>query len=126
MCCRSAVNSVSARLSCYVSKGFLKAEFLDIYIITFFGVCKFKNPSAMRVIFFLKMFRIQSKIRKFKKINSESLFRFSDNCILKCCNNLPLLRQESFSSAHNGLRKSPKILHIIQRDFFNLNILHRD
>ena len=29
-----------------------------IYLTTFFGVCKFKNASAMRVIFFFKMFKI--------------------------------------------------------------------
>ena len=41
--------------------------FLDIYLTTFFGVHNFKNISAMRVIFFLKMLKIESKFPKCKK-----------------------------------------------------------
>ena len=67
MCCRSALNSVSARLPCYLSKRPLKRDFLDIYLTTSFGVPKFKNTSAMRVIFFFKMFKIGSKLQKRKK-----------------------------------------------------------
>ena len=36
-----------------------KRVFLDIYLSTFFRVRKFKNTSAMRVIFFLKMCQIE-------------------------------------------------------------------
>ena len=75
MCCRSALNSVSARLPCYLSKRPLKRDFLDIYLTTSFGVPKFKNTSAMRVIFFLKMFKIESKFTKCKK-NLENILRF--------------------------------------------------
>ena len=46
------------RLPCFLSKGTLKRDFLDIYLTTFFGVRNFENKSAMRVIFFLKMFQI--------------------------------------------------------------------
>ena len=42
-------------------------DFLDIYVTTFFGVRKIKNTSTMRVIFFLKMFKIDSKFPKVKK-----------------------------------------------------------
>ena len=42
-------------------------DFLDIYLTTVFGVCKFENWSAMRVIFVLKMFKMESKFRKCKK-----------------------------------------------------------
>ena len=41
--------------------------FLDIYLTTFFGVHNFKNISAMRVIFFLKMLKIETKFPKCKK-----------------------------------------------------------
>ena len=51
----------------YFLKGRLKRDFLGIYLETFFGNRKFKNPSAMSVIFFLKMFKIESKFRKSKK-----------------------------------------------------------
>ena len=54
---------------CYLWKGPLKENFLEIYLITFFGVHKLKNISAMRVIFFLKMFKIETKFRKWKKKN---------------------------------------------------------
>ena len=80
---------------------------------------KFKNASAMRVFFFLKMFNFQSKFRKRKK-NWENIFRFWDNCIRKCWNKLPLLRAEYLLSAVNGL---PKLLYIFQRDLFNRNSL---
>ena len=39
-------------------------DFLDIYLTMFFEENKFKNTSAMRVIFLLKMFNIESKFRK--------------------------------------------------------------
>ena len=67
MCCHSALNSVSALLPYYLSNDSLKRDFLDIYLTTFFGVRKFKNTSTMRVIFFLKMFKIESKFRKCQK-----------------------------------------------------------
>ena len=52
--------------SCF-SKGPLKPEFLDSYLTTFFGVRNFVNTSAMRVIFFLKMFKIESSFQKLRK-----------------------------------------------------------
>ena len=48
-------------------KGPLQRDFLDIYLTTFFGVRQFKNTSTMREIYFLKMFKIQSKFQKRKK-----------------------------------------------------------
>ena len=47
--------------------GLLKLDFSDIDLTTYFGVPKFKNTSAMTVIFFLKMFKIESRFRKRKK-----------------------------------------------------------
>ena len=47
--------------------GPLKQDFLDSYLATYFGVGKFKNISAMRVIFFSKVLQIESKFRKYKK-----------------------------------------------------------
>ena len=68
-------NSVSACLPCYFSKGPFEQDFLDTYLTAFFRVRKFKNTSAMRVIFFLKMFKIDSKFRKCKK-KRENIFGF--------------------------------------------------
>ena len=118
-------NSVSAPLPCYLSKGPLKRDFLNIYKITFFGVGKFKNTSALRVIFFWEMFKIESKFRKFKK-KLENIFHFWDNCIWKCCYKFSLLRRKHLFLAVNGLTNSPEIPHITQRDFFNLNCLKWD
>ena len=45
---------LSAPLPCYLLKGPLKRDFLDIYVTMSFGVCNFKNASPMRVIFFFE------------------------------------------------------------------------
>ena len=66
--------SVWARLSCYLSKCPLKRDFLEIFLTTFFGVRKFKNTSAMRVIYFLKIFKIQSTFEKCREIWRKYLF----------------------------------------------------
>ena len=67
-----------------------------------------------------------AKKKKKKKKNGEKVFRFWDNCILKSCNKLPFLRRENLLSVVNGLKKSPKILHVTERAFSNLNFVHRD
>ena len=64
---RSSLNSVLAGLAYYLSKVPLKSDFLDIYLITLFGLPQLKNTSPMRIIFFFKMFKIESKFRKYKK-----------------------------------------------------------
>ena len=61
-----------------------------------------------------------------KKKYCEKVFQFSENCILKCCNKLPLLRREYLFLAVNGVVKNPKTLHITEEDFFNSNCLQRD
>ena len=45
-------------------KGPLKRDFTDIYLITFFRDGYLGNTSAMSVIFFLKMFKIQCRFQK--------------------------------------------------------------
>ena len=56
--------------------------------------------------------------------NSENIFPLRDKCISICCNKLSLLSK--LSSPVNGLTKSPKNLHIIKREFSELNCLHKD
>ena len=118
--CHSAFKCFSGHLPCYLLKGPLRRDFLDIYLTTCFGVRNFKNRSAMRVIFCFNMYQIESKFRKCKNRLKNILF-FGDNCSLKCCFNLFLLRRKYLLSAVNGLTNSSKILHITQTDFFNLN-----
>ena len=55
-------------------KGPPKRDFPDIYLTTSFGVCKFKKTSAMRVIFFLKLFKIECKFTKWKQKNEKIIF----------------------------------------------------
>ena len=118
----SDFSSVSACLPCFLSKDCLSWNFLDIYLTTFFGVHKFKNTSAMRVIFFLKMFKIESKLPKCKK-KWEKFFRSWDKIIWRCRNKLSLLRKQYLSLPVNGLTNSPKTLHINKKDSFQLNWL---
>ena len=99
--------------------------FLDIYLTTSFRVRKFKNASALRVIFFFKMSKIEPKFTKCKKILT-NFFRFWDNCMWKICYKLSLLRREYLLPVANGLTNSPKVLHISQRDVFDLNWMNRD
>ena len=50
----------------------MKQEFLDIYQTTLFRVRKLKNTHAMRVSFFLKVFKIESRSPKYKKKEKKS------------------------------------------------------
>ena len=79
----SALNSVSSRFQCYLLKGLLKQDFLDIYLTMFFAVRKFKNTSAMTVIFFPKIFKIESKFRKCKKKKMRQSFSLLRSLHLK-------------------------------------------
>ena len=50
--------TVLSHLPCCLSKGPLKRDFLDIYLTTLFGIRNLGNTSAMRVVFFLKVYKI--------------------------------------------------------------------
>ena len=84
-----------------------------------------KITSDVRVIIVWKCSKLNLNLENAKK-NSEHVFDFWDNCISKCGYKLSFLRREYMSSAVDGLTKSPKTLHITQRDIFILNCLHRD
>ena len=64
-----------ACLPCYFPNDQLKGDFSDIYVTTFFGVPTFKNTSPIRVILFLKMFNIESKLNKRKKKKKKKKMR---------------------------------------------------
>ena len=61
-----------------------------------------------------------------QKKKLQIIFNLLDNCIPKSGYKLCLIRREYLLSAHNGLKNSPKILYISQRNFLNLNCNHRD
>ena len=54
----------------------LKRDFLDKYLSTFSGVRNLANKSAMKLIFFLQMFKISCRFRKRKKKVGKKLFVF--------------------------------------------------
>ena len=103
--------------------GFLKSEILNIYLTTFFRFRNFENTSAMRVIFFLKVFKILSIFQKRQKKIEEKLIVFFYNPIWSGCVNLFLLRRENLWQTVNVFTNSPKILHVTKRDFFQFNCL---
>ena len=118
-------NSLSARFPCCLSKGPLKWDFLDTYLTMFFGVSKFKNTWVDWVTVFWKCSKLNLNLENANRIQkiffvSEKIA--SENVAINCF----LLQREYLLSAVNGLTKSPKVLHITQRDFLNLNCLHRD
>ena len=103
------LNSVWTRLPCWMSKGPLKRDFLDIYRTTFFGVRNFENTSAMRVnVFFWKCSKHNLDCKNAEKY-LESIFRFWDNCIWVGFVKLSLLRSECLQQAVNVLTNSPEI-----------------
>ena len=90
-----------------------------------FGVRNFGNAESMRVIFFLKIFKIWARFQKScKKLRKP--FIFWDNCIRTGIAKLSLLRTGYLSSASKLLTSSPKIWHVNKRDFFQLNWLGTD
>ena len=95
-------------------------------LTTFFGVCKVKNTSARRVIFFFKMFKFESRFQKGGEKNAEKVLCFRNNYIWRCCNKMSLLRREYLSLTVSVFANSPEIFHITQRDFLQLNCPHSD
>ena len=122
-CFRPDDNSVWAPLLCCLWKGLLKRHFLDIYLITFFGVPNLRNTSAMRVIFCLEIIKLNVDFRNSEK-NWEKVFCFWDNSIWIGCVKLFLLRREYLSSAFNVLANSLKNFHSTKRNFFQFIYVH--
>ena len=61
-----------------------------------------------------------------KKKKKKNILCFLDNCILKSCSKVSLLRREYLLLEVNGLTNGPRILNITQREFLNVNCFHRD
>ena len=56
--CRVDLSSVTDPLTFWLSMSVLTWGFLCIYVTDVFAICNFGNKSAMRLIFFPKMFKI--------------------------------------------------------------------
>ena len=120
----SNFNSALANLPCYLLKGPLKRDFLDIYLTTFLESVNSKIHLLWLSPFFRKCSKLNLNLENAKKI-CENIFRFWHKGIWKCCNKLCLLRREYLSSAVNGLLNTLTILYITQRDLLNLSYLHK-
>ena len=79
----------------YLWKGRLKRDSLDMYLTTFLGLLKFKNTSAMRVIFFRKAFKLNINFANAKKIKKNFFFEVIPS-------ELSLITREYLSSEVNG------------------------
>ena len=117
-CCRSDFNSVCVQLPRCFSKGALKKDFLNIYLITFFRVRNFRNTSAIRVIFFLRIFKIWAKFQNWKK-NLEVFFCLRNNCVWIASIKLSLLRGEYLSLAVNALTRVLRLCISLRENFSN-------
>ena len=124
-CFRPDGNSVWAPLLCCFWKDLLKEHFLDIYLIIFLRVPNFRNTSAMRAIFCLKIIKLNVNFRNSEK-NWEKVICLWDNSIWIGCVKLSLLRREYLSPAFNVLTSTLKVSNGTKRDFFQLNFLHCD
>ena len=117
---------VSTLLPCCLLRCPLKRDFLDIYLITSFGVRNFGNEYAKRVIFFSKSSKFDVDF-EIAQQNSDKPFCFWHKCIWIFCVKLPVLRMEYLSSAVNVLTtNSLKIFDVTTSNSFQLNNLHRD
>ena len=90
-----------------------------------FGVRNIGTGKAVRVIFFLKMLKIQSRFQKWSRKLRETFYCL-DNWIWIVSVKLSLLRGGFFSPAANVLTSSPKICHVNKRNFFEQNFLPSD
>ena len=107
------------------TKGFMKRDFLEIWLTTFYVARNFGNTSALRMIFFSKCSKFNIDFKN-AETNWENVFCFWDICIWIGCLKLSLLRREYLWSAVNMLTNILKTLHITERSFFKLNCFHSD
>ena len=66
------MKSVWAGFPCSLLKGIQKRDFLEIYLTMVFQIRNFENRPAVRIIFFLKIFKILSSfLRCWKKVEKK-------------------------------------------------------
>ena len=124
-CCDADFNSTWARLSCYLSKGPLKQDFLDIYLTTFSQSVIWETQKLWLSSFASKPSKFNLDFKNVPE-NSEKVFCLWDNCIWIGIVKLSLWRTRNFLYAANVVTSSPKICHVNKRDSFQLNFLGSD
>ena len=78
--CREVFSSLSDFLTSWLSITILTEGFLAIYVTTLLAVYNFGNTSAIKAIFFFKMFKIWRRFQKFWK-KLRKIFFFGDNSL---------------------------------------------
>ena len=101
--------------------GPLTLDFLDIYLTTFSEYVISEIQKLWGSSFFSNCTKLNLDFK-----NSEKSFFFWENCISIGIVKLSLLWTGYFSSAANVLTGCPKIFHVNQRNFFQLNWLGSD
>ena len=93
--CREDLTSVSDTLTCWLFISVLTRDFLGIKVTTLFAIYNFGDKSAMRLIFFFKMLKIDVESKNGGQ-DSESSLIFGDNySLIGCVKNSILLRENS-------------------------------
>ena len=105
--------------------GPLTLDFLDIYLTTFSEYVISEIQKLWGSSFFSNCTKLNLDFKNSAK-NSEKSFFFWENCISIGIVKLSLLWTGYFSSAANVLTGCPKIFHVNQRNFFQLNWLGSD
>ena len=124
-CCDADFNTVWARFPCCLSKGPPERDFLEIYLTTFSESLISEIQHLWGSSFFPKCSKSNLDFKNVAK-KWEKVFAFRDNCIWIGIVKVSLLRTGYLPSAANVLTSTPKIWHIKNRDFFQLNWLGSD
>ena len=119
------MNSASARLPCWLSKGYLKRGSLDIFLTTFSESVISKLQNLWASSFSPNCSKFHLYFKNAVK-NSQKVLCFSNHCIWIFVVKLCLLKTRYFSSATNVWTSSPKIWHVNKRDVFQLNLFGSD
>ena len=125
MCCDAYFNTAWARLPYCLSKHPLKQVFLDIYLTKFSESVTSNIQNLWGSSFDSKYLKFTEDFKNSAK-DWEKDFCFWDNCIWIGVFKFSLWWARYFSSVANGLTSSPKILHVNNRDFLELNFFGSD
>ena len=121
-CCDADFKSASARLSCCLSKHPLKRGFLDLYLTKFSESVTSKIQNLWRSSFYSKCLKLNLDFKNAAK-NWKKVFYFWEKWIWIGIVKLSLWWTRYISSVANVLTRTPKILHVNKRDFFDINFL---
>ena len=92
-CHHADFSSVWDPLTGWLPTGVLKHGLSGIQVTTFFGLNKFKNISAMKLMFICKTLKFYVNFKDAINL-AENVFCFEDNCGWTCCGSFSQLRQE--------------------------------